>query len=308
MPVDRGQADAGVDHEEDGVGLGDGGLGLDAHAPGEARRLALLEARRVDDREAEIAELGVALAAVARDAGLVVDQRQLLADEPVEQRRLADVWPADHGDGEGRHFAGVSDGAAGSGAGVAGAITGGTAGGVDSGGRGLRCCGGRRHGRRGGRRRRVGRRLRLRRGGDGRHGRNLRQARRRRRRFVGAMDEALERRDALAKLPAGGRVGVDGVERAAGIGRLIRLQGGEREQFARRVARWAVSVGQRLQTVLDVGITGGVQQQHGGPELSDVLEGGIDGGVGGECVEEGRTCRLVFVARGPGRRKRASSL
>src|SRR6059058_3521807 len=35
--------------------------------------------------------------AVAGDAGLVIHQRQLLPDQPVEQRRLADIGPADDG-------------------------------------------------------------------------------------------------------------------------------------------------------------------------------------------------------------------
>ena len=39
-------------------------------------------------------------AAVARHARPVVDQREPLADQPVEQRRFADVRPADDGDGE----------------------------------------------------------------------------------------------------------------------------------------------------------------------------------------------------------------
>ena len=39
---------------------------------------------------------------VGKKLALVVDQRQLLADQPVEQRRLADVGPADDHDlGEG---------------------------------------------------------------------------------------------------------------------------------------------------------------------------------------------------------------
>ena len=42
----------------------------------------------------------LALAAVAGDARRVVDQRQPPADQPVEQRRLADIRPADDGDGE----------------------------------------------------------------------------------------------------------------------------------------------------------------------------------------------------------------
>ena len=37
------------------------------------------------------------IAAVTRDAGLVVNQRELLADKPIKQRRLADIRPADDG-------------------------------------------------------------------------------------------------------------------------------------------------------------------------------------------------------------------
>jgi hypothetical protein len=41
-------------------------------------------------------------AAVTRHTGLIVDQRKLLADQPVEQGRLADIRTADQCDGE-RH-------------------------------------------------------------------------------------------------------------------------------------------------------------------------------------------------------------
>ena len=74
------------------------GLGLGAHAPGERLAVAFFEPGGVDDGEGEIAEPRLALAPVARHAGLIVDQRQLLADQPVEQRRLADVGPADDRD------------------------------------------------------------------------------------------------------------------------------------------------------------------------------------------------------------------
>ena len=65
----------------------------------------LLEARGVDDGEAQRAEPAGALAQVAGHAGLVVDERQPPPDEAVEERRLADVGTADDGEGEG-HAAG----------------------------------------------------------------------------------------------------------------------------------------------------------------------------------------------------------
>ena len=99
--VVRRHADARIDHEEDGVGLLHRGFRLPAHAPDERAVGALLEAGRVDDGEGEIGELRLPLAPVARDARAVVDERELLADEPVEQRRFADIGPADDGEREG---------------------------------------------------------------------------------------------------------------------------------------------------------------------------------------------------------------
>ena len=94
--------DAGIDHEEDHVGIADGGLGLRAHAAEERFFRRLLQARRVDDAEFEVAEARLALAPVAGHARPVVHQRQLLADETIEESRFADIRPPDNGDGR-RH-------------------------------------------------------------------------------------------------------------------------------------------------------------------------------------------------------------
>ena len=101
--VGRQHAGAGVDHEQHHVGGEDRRLGLHAHAAGQRVVVGLLQSRRVDDAEGETAELHVALAPVARDAGPVVDEGELAPDEPVEQGRLADVRPADDGDGRQIH-------------------------------------------------------------------------------------------------------------------------------------------------------------------------------------------------------------
>ena len=87
------------------VGLAHRGLGLLPHPAGQRLRVLVLEARGVDHPELEPEQLRLAFAAVARDARPVVDQRQALADEPVEQGRFADVGPADDGDGGKRHGA-----------------------------------------------------------------------------------------------------------------------------------------------------------------------------------------------------------
>ena len=52
------------------------------------------------DGEFEIAEASLALTTIAGDAGFVIDQRQLLSDQTVEQRRFSDIGPADNGNGE----------------------------------------------------------------------------------------------------------------------------------------------------------------------------------------------------------------
>ena len=98
MPVSGGEAGARVDDKQDRVAILESLLRLRAHAPGERFGIALLEARRVDDRECEIGKSRVAFAAVAGDARLVIDQRELASHQTVEQRRFADVRPADDRD------------------------------------------------------------------------------------------------------------------------------------------------------------------------------------------------------------------
>ena len=98
--VVRHRAGLGIEHEEHRVRLLDRLFGLRQHPPGEAFGMGVLEARGVDDGEVEIAEPRLPLAAVARHARPVVDQSEPLADQPVEQRGLADIRPPDDGDGE----------------------------------------------------------------------------------------------------------------------------------------------------------------------------------------------------------------
>ena len=98
--VDRRRPGARIDHEEHRVGLRDRGLGLRPHAAGETVGRRLFEPGGIDDGEVEIAQPALACAPVARDARLVVDQRQAPADQPVEECRFADIGPADNGDGE----------------------------------------------------------------------------------------------------------------------------------------------------------------------------------------------------------------
>ena len=63
--------------------------------------LGLVETGRIDGEAYAAGEMGLALAAIAGDARLVIDKRQLLPNQPVEQRRLADIGPADNGNRKG---------------------------------------------------------------------------------------------------------------------------------------------------------------------------------------------------------------
>ena len=102
MPIHRGQAGAGVDDQQRDIGEVERALGLRPHAAGQRIRRRFLEPGRVDQAEFEIGDAPLALAAVAGDARQIVDERQLPADKPVEQSRLADIGPPDDRDGK-RH-------------------------------------------------------------------------------------------------------------------------------------------------------------------------------------------------------------
>jgi hypothetical protein len=82
--VDRRRTRPGVNQKEHRIGGGERGLGLRLHAAGEAVGRGGLQAGGINHREVEIAEPRRAFAAVAGDAGQVIDQRQALADQPVE--------------------------------------------------------------------------------------------------------------------------------------------------------------------------------------------------------------------------------
>jgi hypothetical protein len=101
MLIERRDAGAGIDHEQDNIGLGDCGIGLGAHTAGQGLVCGILQPGGIDDIDAQIADPRLTLAAVAGNAGPVVDQRQPAADQTVEQRRFADIGPADYGDGDG---------------------------------------------------------------------------------------------------------------------------------------------------------------------------------------------------------------
>ena len=104
LEVGRRQPGRRVDEEQDDVRLGDGEarLLLDARLDRVVR--VELEPARVDDDEAPAVPLGVAVEAVAGRPGAVLDDGRPLAEEPVEQRALADVRSADDGDDRDRRL------------------------------------------------------------------------------------------------------------------------------------------------------------------------------------------------------------
>lgn len=73
---------------------------LGPHAALKRFRPGLLQTGGIDDGETQVDELCLARPAVAGHAGRIIHQRQLLSDETVEKRGLADIGAPDYGDGE----------------------------------------------------------------------------------------------------------------------------------------------------------------------------------------------------------------
>ena len=97
--VRRQNACPRVDHEQTGVGHFDGALGQAPHAALQAFVCRLFQASRVDDRKAQIAKPRRTFPQVARHARLIIDERQLLAHQTVEQGRLAHIGTTNNDDG-----------------------------------------------------------------------------------------------------------------------------------------------------------------------------------------------------------------
>ena len=106
LVVERRESGMGVDDEEDQVRLLDRHPRLVLHALLDVGARLELEAAGVDHGERAAVPLGGAVDAIPGGARDVGDDRQALADEPVEERALPDVRAADDGDdGQGGHAA-----------------------------------------------------------------------------------------------------------------------------------------------------------------------------------------------------------
>ena len=93
--VERGQPGPCIDHEQDRIRIGNADLGLNPHPARQSAGVFIFPPGGIDDGEAHPCKLHVAESPVARDARLVVDQRELLAHQPVEQGGFAHVGAPD---------------------------------------------------------------------------------------------------------------------------------------------------------------------------------------------------------------------
>ena len=84
MAIGGGEAGPRVEDKQDRVAIHERRFRLRAHPASERFGFTFLEPGGVDDGEGEIGEPGFALAAIARDARLVVDKRKLTPDQPIE--------------------------------------------------------------------------------------------------------------------------------------------------------------------------------------------------------------------------------
>src|SRR5262249_43858627 len=96
-----GGAGSRVNQKQNGIGLGDRRRCVRLHRSGEALAPGVFQAGGTDHLEGEIAELCVAFTPIPRHSRPIVDEREPAANEPVEQRRFANVRPADDRNGKG---------------------------------------------------------------------------------------------------------------------------------------------------------------------------------------------------------------
>jgi hypothetical protein len=96
--VARVRANLRVGHEDDEIGLADGLHHLLADLDVHRHRRVFDDAAGVDEPERLAVPLGAAEVTVARGARFLADDGGVRAEDAIEERRLADVGPADEGD------------------------------------------------------------------------------------------------------------------------------------------------------------------------------------------------------------------
>src|SRR5262249_22918455 len=103
--IERGRAGARVHEEGDQIGVLDRGQHLATHALDERLRGPGIEPAGVDDGRLPALEVNLAVQTIARHARYVAHEGLPATDEPIEQRRFADVRSADDGDYGAEHTA-----------------------------------------------------------------------------------------------------------------------------------------------------------------------------------------------------------
>ena len=95
--VKRGQARTGINQEKRDIAFLKGHFALLAHFTFDGIVKRLFQTSSIDNVESHMAKTRLAITAITRDARLVIDQRQLLADQTVKQGRLPDIGATDNG-------------------------------------------------------------------------------------------------------------------------------------------------------------------------------------------------------------------
>ena len=93
--VEQSQPGARIDHEQRDRRAGQRRLGLNTHPARQRGGVFVFPTGGVDNRKRQTQQVSLSESAVASNPGLVIDQRQPLAHQPVEQRGFAHIGTAD---------------------------------------------------------------------------------------------------------------------------------------------------------------------------------------------------------------------
>jgi hypothetical protein len=95
----RQHTGASIDEKQNDIGAFKRDLGLTAHPGGQTVFLAVIvDAGGIDDDEFEIGKRPRRFAAVARDAGHVVDERKTAPGKTIKERGFSDIRSANDGE------------------------------------------------------------------------------------------------------------------------------------------------------------------------------------------------------------------
>ena len=96
--IDRRETVLRIDDEENEVALAHGGIGRGAHLRGQFRLARAADSAGIPDHERPRAAHCRGRQPIARDARLIMHNRDVAPGEPIEKRRFADIRTADDGD------------------------------------------------------------------------------------------------------------------------------------------------------------------------------------------------------------------